>query len=119
MDLKKQLNYVWDGLKGPEMDEVFSRIGPSMAISPRRPDKSRKRTEDDPNRLRGTVKAYYTDRLFGFIEPDDVGEPQLFVHGSAAADGVNLRRGMRVSYDIHRDIKRGKTSAANVRVIYE
>lgn len=116
MKLKKTQHNVWRG--GSGTGDSIPWIGPSIAISPRRPDKPRK-PKADKGIQRGTVRVYHSDRGTGFITPDAPGEPDIYVFYRAVPDGVNLRRGMHVSYDIQRDIKRGKTQAANVRVIHD
>lgn len=56
--------------------------------------------------MTGTIKRFFEDRGFGFIEPDDGGR-DLFVHISAVEnfEGKNLSEGQRVEYDEERGPK--------------
>jgi CspA family cold shock protein len=53
---------------------------------------------------------------FGFIVPDNGGS-DVFVHISAVQKaGMNtLREGQKISFELQRDPKKGKDSAANLR----
>lgn len=64
----------------------------------------------------GTVKWFNTTKGFGFIQPDD-GATDVFVHISAVerAGMTSLRDGQKISYEIVRDRKSGKSSADNLR----
>lgn len=64
----------------------------------------------------GTVKWFNSTKGFGFIQPDQ-GGPDVFVHISAVerAGMGTLNEGQKVSYDLQRDPKRGKTSAENLK----
>ena len=64
----------------------------------------------------GTVKWFNSTKGFGFIQPEDGGD-DVFVHMSAVErSGIgNLREGQRVSFDVERNPKNGKVSAANLR----
>ena len=64
----------------------------------------------------GTVKWFNATKGFGFIQPDD-GSPDVFVHVSAVerAGMDALQEGQKVSYELQRDPKRGKSSAENLR----
>ncbi len=64
----------------------------------------------------GTVKWFNATKGYGFIQPDD-GGPDIFVHVSAVerAGMDTLREGQRVSFEVQRDPKRGKSSAENLR----
>jgi len=48
--------------------------------------------------VEGTVKFYNEMKNFGFITGDDGNE--YFVHGSAIKDGVTLREGDKVKFDV-------------------
>jgi CspA family cold shock protein len=64
----------------------------------------------------GTVKWFNATKGYGFIQPDD-GSPDVFVHVSAVerAGMDTLRENQKVSYEVQRDPKRGKSSAENLR----
>ncbi len=64
----------------------------------------------------GTVKWFNSTKGFGFIQPDD-GTTDVFVHISAVerAGLRSLVEGQKVTYDLVRDNKSGKSSADNLR----
>jgi CspA family cold shock protein len=64
----------------------------------------------------GTVKWFNAAKGFGFIQPDG-GGADVFVHISAVErSGLStLNDGQKVSYEVERDPKRGKTSAVNIK----
>lgn len=64
----------------------------------------------------GTVKWFNDQKGFGFIEPSEGGE-DIFVHISAVSkSGMHtLVEGQKVSFEIEKDPKRGKSSAANLK----
>ncbi|MFM2045493.1 MAG: hypothetical protein RLY86_4069 [Pseudomonadota bacterium] len=64
----------------------------------------------------GTVKWFNSTKGYGFIQPDD-GGADVFVHVSAVERaGMNsLNEGQKVSFDLERDPRKGKTSAVNLR----
>ena len=66
----------------------------------------------------GTVKWFNTAKGFGFIQPDS-GGADVFVHISAVErSGLStLNDGQKVSYEVERDPKRGKTSAASIKAL--
>jgi len=63
----------------------------------------------------GTVKWFNAQKGFGFIQPDD-GSKDVFVHISAVerAGMSNLSEGQKLSYEIVRDRKTGKSAAENL-----
>ena len=65
---------------------------------------------------KGTVKWFNSEKGFGFIAPDD-GTPDVFVHISAVErSGLGaLSDGQKVTYEIVRDRKSGKSSADSLR----
>jgi CspA family cold shock protein len=66
----------------------------------------------------GTVKWFNVNKGFGFIRPDG-GGADVFVHISAVerAGMTSLNEGQKISYEEHRDPKRGKTSAENLKTV--
>ena len=64
----------------------------------------------------GTVKWFNATKGYGFIQPED-GSQDVFVHVSAVerAGMDSLQEGQKVSYEVQRDPKRGKSSAENLR----
>ncbi len=66
----------------------------------------------------GTVKWFNSTKGYGFIQPDD-GGADVFVHISAVerAGLRSLNEGQKVSYEVQRDPKRGKTSAENLKAL--
>ena len=64
----------------------------------------------------GTVKWFNPTKGFGFIEPTDGGK-DVFVHISAVERaGMNsLNEGQKVSYELERDARSGKESAAQLQ----
>jgi len=66
----------------------------------------------------GTVKWFNSTKGFGFIQPED-GSSDVFVHISAVerAGLSNLNEGQKVSFDLVRDPRKGKTSADNLRPV--
>jgi cold shock protein len=65
----------------------------------------------------GTVKWFNSTKGFGFIQPDD-GGTDVFVHISAVerAGLRELVEGQKVSYELVRDNRSGKSSAGNLQV---
>jgi cold shock protein len=64
----------------------------------------------------GTVKWFNGQKGFGFIQPD-TGGPDVFVHISAVERaGMNgLHEGQKVSFELERDQRSGKTSAGQLQ----
>jgi CspA family cold shock protein len=64
----------------------------------------------------GTVKWFNSTKGFGFIQPDE-GGPDVFVHISAVerAGLGSLNEGQKVSYELERDQRSGKTSAGQLQ----
>lgn len=65
----------------------------------------------------GTVKWFNATKGFGFIQPED-GGADVFVHVSAVerAGLKSLNEGQKVHFEIEKNPKNGKSSAANLRV---
>ena len=66
----------------------------------------------------GTVKWFNATKGFGFITPED-GSSDVFVHASAVerAGMAGLNEGQRVSFDIEKNPKNGKSAAANLKAV--
>ena len=64
----------------------------------------------------GTVKWFNTQKGYGFIQPDN-GDRDVFVHISAVErSGLgHLQEGQKVSFELQRDQRSGKDSAANLQ----
>lgn len=64
----------------------------------------------------GTVKWFNDQKGFGFIQPSNGGN-DVFVHISAVerAGMRTLKEGQQINFEIQRDPKRGKDSAANLQ----
>jgi cold shock protein len=65
----------------------------------------------------GTVKWFNPTKGYGFIKPDD-GGPDVFVHISAVerAGFTNLAEGVKISYELKADPRKGKSNAENLRL---
>ena len=66
----------------------------------------------------GTGKWFNSQKGFGFIPPDG-GGPDVFVHISAVerAGLSSLNDGQKVSFEIVKDPKKGKSSAEQLKTI--
>ena len=66
----------------------------------------------------GTVKWFNATKGYGFIAPDD-GAADVFVHISAVerSDLGSINEGQKLSYELEKDRKSGKMSAASLRAI--
>ena len=64
----------------------------------------------------GTVKWFNTTKGFGFIQPDEGGS-DVFVHISAVerAGMRSLNEGQKVSFELEKDRKTGRSSAVNLQ----
>ncbi len=64
----------------------------------------------------GTVKFFNSTKGFGFISPEN-GDPDVFVHVSALerAGIQSLVEGQKVSFDIVKDNRNGKSAADNLQ----
>ncbi|WP_342641844.1 cold-shock protein [Rhodoligotrophos ferricapiens] len=65
----------------------------------------------------GTVKWFNATKGYGFIQPDDGGK-DVFVHISAVErSGLDmLREGDKLSYEVVRDNRSGKSSAEQLKI---
>ncbi|MDU7472106.1 MAG: hypothetical protein E7L01_01915 [Paenibacillus macerans] len=100
----------WDGLNGEEMEEVFSRIGPSLGKSPVAPPEE-KRKKADTSRKRGRIKFINAEKGYGFISVFGADDLHFSVPG-----GVKLMRGDHVTFGVGKD-KRGRLTAKGVRLV--
>jgi CspA family cold shock protein len=66
----------------------------------------------------GTVKWFNGQKGFGFIQPDS-GGTDVFVHISAVerAGLGSLHEGQKLSFELERDPKNGKTSAGQLQAV--
>jgi CspA family cold shock protein len=64
----------------------------------------------------GTVKWFNGQKGYGFIQPDE-GGPDVFVHISAVerAGLRSLNEGQKITYELERDPRSGKTSAGQLQ----
>jgi CspA family cold shock protein len=64
----------------------------------------------------GTVKWFNAQKGFGFIQPDN-GGGDVFVHISAVerAGMSSLQEGQKVSFELERDKRTGKSSAGQLQ----
>jgi CspA family cold shock protein len=64
----------------------------------------------------GTVKWFNSQKGFGFIQPDAGGQ-DVFVHISAVERSTlgTIHEGQKLSYELERDPKNGKTSAGQLQ----
>ena len=74
------------------------------------------RLSKDINMTEGTVKFFNSTKGFGFIELGN-GQPDVFVHISAVErSGMrSLVEGQKVSFDIVKDNRSGKSAAENLQ----
>ena len=66
----------------------------------------------------GTVKWFNSETGFGFIQPEE-GGGDVFVHISAVerAGISSLREGQKLSFELERDQRSGKTAAAQLQLV--
>jgi CspA family cold shock protein len=66
----------------------------------------------------GTVKWFNSTKGFGFIQPDE-GGADVFVHISAVerAGLGSLNEGQKISFELERDKRSGKTSAGQLQAV--
>jgi cold shock protein len=64
----------------------------------------------------GTVKFFNATKGYGFIRPDD-GTTDVFVHVSAVERSgmTSIVEGQKLTFDVVKDAKNGKTAAQNLR----
>ena len=75
-------------------------------------------SEKGRNMAIGTVKWFNGQKGFGFIQPEDGGN-DVFVHISAVerAGFSSLSEGQKISFELERDRKSGKLSAAQLQAV--
>ena len=66
----------------------------------------------------GIVKWFNSEKGFGFIQPEQ-GGGDVFVHISAVerAGLGSLREGQKLSFELERDKRSGKTSAGQLQLV--
>ena len=66
----------------------------------------------------GVVKFFNGERGYGFIKPDDGGR-DVFVHITAveSAGLKGLNEGQKISFELERDKRSGKTSAGQLQAV--
>jgi CspA family cold shock protein len=66
----------------------------------------------------GTVKWFNSQKGFGFIQPEQGGS-DVFVHISAVerAGLASLQEGQKISFELERDRRSGKTSAGQLQAV--
>lgn len=66
--------------------------------------------------ITGTVKFFNSTKGFGFIQPDN-GGTDVFVHVSAVerAGMRTIVEGQKLSFDVVKDARSGKTAAENLQ----
>ena len=91
--------------------------GPSPRFDPRRARASRNAFHGTLPIAVGTVKWFNGQKGYGFIQPDN-GDKDVFVHISAVerAGMDSLQEGQKLTFDIERDRRTGRASAANLRI---
>ena len=75
-------------------------------------------TTEGPDMATGKVKWFNDQKGYGFIKPDEGGN-DVFVHISAVErSGLKtLQDDQAVSYELHTDERRGKTSAVDLKIL--
>lgn len=67
--------------------------------------------------MTGTIVVWKRGRGFGFVAPDDLNQPDIFIHYSfLVGDKKFLVEGQRVQFELATD-QDGRLQARNVRVI--
>lgn len=106
---------VWIEIAGADRAELVSRIGPSIAVSPRRPATARPEPDYlpvSPSKHLGKVTRYARDKGFGFIDG------RLFFHVAELIDGnkAHVREGVTVAYEEDVDKRSGREKAVDVQL---
>ena len=71
--------------------------------------------DTDTKQLKGTVKVWFDERGFGWIERDD-GAPDLFVHVSDVIGEFEPQRGDRLAFAIGAD-RKGRPTAVRATIL--
>jgi cold shock CspA family protein len=66
--------------------------------------------------MTGTITFWNAEKAFGFIRPDELHHPDLFMHIKFCKLGFHPEQNDRVSFDVKEDPKRtGKLMAVDVQ----
>jgi CspA family cold shock protein len=67
----------------------------------------------------GTVKWFNRERGCGFIQPDQAGVKEVFVHiGAVEQAGLQgLNEGQRIQYELVEQVRNGPPTAGNLKTI--
>lgn len=67
--------------------------------------------------LIGNVKWFNSNKGFGFIQPEQQGDKDVFLHASELnASGIkSIAEGQKVQYDLKED--RGRVAATNIKIL--
>ncbi|HEX6978911.1 MAG TPA: cold-shock protein [Alphaproteobacteria bacterium] len=65
----------------------------------------------------GTVKWFNPTKGYGFIQPESGADVFVHISDVERAGLGTLNEGQRVSFDVMRNPKNGKTSAANLKAV--
>lgn len=103
---------VWTGIPNEDMAEVYARVVPTPYKSPTRQAAQKPKSGE----FTGTITAPIRARGFGFVLPDH-DDRDIFFHVGDSPNAEGLRQGTRVSFDLKRNIRSGKTTAVNVQTI--
>ena len=67
----------------------------------------------------GTVKWFNGEKGYGFIQPDEAGNKEVFVHKSAVehAGLASLNEGQKIQYEMIEDKRAGRESACKLKAV--
>ncbi len=107
---------VWIEDTGADRAELESRIGPSIAVSPRQPAGERSEPEYlpvSPSKHVGTVTFFNAEKRFGKIDG------RVFFHVADMIDGnkAHVREGVTVAYEEGVDKRSGREKAVDVHLV--
>lgn len=66
--------------------------------------------------MRGIVKFYKEEEGWGFIQPDELGESDVFIHASSLSNGYVPQKDDVVDYEV-KEGKNGKTMGCQVVLV--